>query len=262
MGQDQGRRWRGAVLIGAVLLLGGCETRSISNSGYAGAGGYGGRSPFYQGELTEFDLLGVDVSRPASDEEIAQALDQRQKVGVRRGGAMMVIQSGALIPDDAMVKELERYFSVLPFTGVPMRRDQPSYAVAGSAVSPSAVDQRVTNYARALRLAAAKSGADVIFCYWGMVESAVEREPTKAVSWVPLIGSTIPDEAQVMRIRLKVALIDVRTGHWSMFVPDSFVDTTLSASLTRAANDQRQVESLKQQAYRSAVEAFLAKYAG
>jgi len=262
MGQYRGRHCRGVMLIGLVLLLGACETRSISNSGYVGAGGYGGRSPFYRGELTEFDLLGVDVSRPASDDEIAHALDQRQTVGVRRGDAIMVIQSGALIPDDAMVKELERYFSVMPFTGVTMLHDRPLYAAPGSALSATAADERVNNYARALRLAAAKSGADVIFCYWGMVESAVEREPTKAVSWVPIVGSAIPDEAQVMRIRLKVALIDVRTGHWSMFVPASYVDTSLSASMTRAASDQRQVETLKQQAYQSAVEAFLAKYAG
>ncbi len=47
-----------------------------------------------------------------------------------------------------------------------------------------------------------------------------------------------------------------------MVVPDSYVDSTLSASLTRASSDQRQVERLKQQACKTAVEAFLAKYAG
>ena len=262
MGQGSGLRLPAIVLLGAVLLLGACETRSISNSGYAGPGG-GRGNPFYQGELTEFDLLGIDVSRSASDEDIVRELDKRQKVGVHRGGTMMVIQSGALIPDDAMVKQLDRYFAVMPFTGIPLvHRDEPLYHTATLGPSPVVTDERITNYARALRLAAAKSGADVIFCYWGLIESAVEREPTKAVSWVPFIGAAVPDEAQLMRIRLKVAVIDVRTGQWSMFVPDAYVDSALSASLTRASSDQHQVELLKQQAYKSAVEAFVEKYAG
>jgi hypothetical protein len=259
------RRLAVAATLAAVLVLCGCAERSISDSGYAGDGrGYYGNgnrgNPFYKGELTEFDLLGIDVSQPASDEEIAQQLAQHNRIGLRRGGAMMALQSGALMPDDQMVAALGRYFSVVPFTGVPLvSHEAPSYAANG--VSPRITDERITNYARALRLAAAKSGAEVIFCYWGVLDSAVEREPTKVVSWVPLVGAVIPDETQLMRIRLKVALIDVRTGHWSMFAPEAFVDSALSASLIRAQRDQKQVAALKEKAYKAAVEAFVARYA-
>jgi hypothetical protein len=259
MGQVMVRRFEAVAVLAALLLLCGCETRSISDSGYNPHGGRG--NPFYSGELTEFDLLGIDVSKPASEEEIAEQLTKRQRVGLHRGGAMMVIQSGALIPDDQMMKELDRYFSVVPFTGVPLvERERPSY-YASSAPSPMVHDERITNYAKALRLAAAKSGADVILCYWGMIESAVEREPTKAISWIPLIGSVVPDENQLMRIRLKVAVIDVRTGQWSMFSPDAYVDSALSASLIRAQTDQKQVAALKEKVYKAAVDAFVAKYA-
>lgn len=65
-----------------------------------------------------------------------------------------------------------------------------------------------------------------------------------------------------MRIRLKVAIIDVATGSWSMFAPDAVVDASLSASLNRAGADQGQVEALKAEAYKAAVEALVAKYAG
>jgi hypothetical protein len=257
------RRLGWAALLAAVLLLCACETRSISNSGYAGdgRGSYGGRgNPFYKGELSEFDLLGIDVSRPASDEEIAQQLAGHRKINLRRGATMMAMQSGAPLPDDQMVTALDRYFAVVPFSGVPpARAEATSYAANG--VSPKLADEPITSYARALRLAAAKSGAEVIFCYWGVLESTVEREPTKVVSWVPLVGSVIPDEVQLMRIRLKVALIDVRTGQWSMFAPEAFVDRALSASLIRAQSDQKQVEALKAQAYNAAVAAFVARYA-
>ena len=256
------RRLGLAALLAAVLVLGGCETRSISDSGYAGDRGYYGNrgNPFYKGELSEFDLLGIDVSQPASDEEIAQQLAAHHRLALRKGGSLMAIQSGALMPDDQMVAALGRYFSVVPFSGVPQVRPEAA-SYAANAVSPRIGDERITNYARALRLAAAKSGAEVIFCYWGVIDSAVEREPTKVVSWVPLVGAVIPDETQLMRIRLKVALIDVRTGHWSMFAPEAFVDSALSASLIRAQRDQQQVELLKDKAYKAAVEAFVARYA-
>lgn len=260
MRQGMARRLGGAALIGALLLvLGACSTRSISDSGYDPNGARG--NPFYAGELTEFDLLGIDVSRPATDDEIAEQLAKRQKVALHKGGSIMVIQSGALIPDDQMVKELDRYFSIVPFTGVPLvERARPSsYSSVSS--SPLVHDERVTNYAKALRLAAAKSGADVIFCYWGMIETAVEREPTKAISWLPLIGSAVPDETQLMRIRLKVAVIDVRTGQWSMFSPEPSVDSALSAALIRAQSDEHQVALIKEKVYRAAVEAFVARYA-
>jgi hypothetical protein len=254
------RRLGVAALLAVVLLLCGCAQRSISDSGYAG-NDYGGRgNPFYQGEITEFDVLGIDVAQPASDEEIARQLAGHSRIGLRKGGAMMAMQSGAPMPDNQMVAALDRYFSVVPFTGIPLvRHEPPSYGNAG--VSPKLTDERITNYARALRLAAAKSGAEVIFCYWGVLDSAIEREPTKVVSWIPLIGSVIPDETQLMRIRLKVALIDVRTGHWSMFAPEAYVDSALSASLIRAQTDQKQVAALKEKAYQAAVEALVAKYA-
>src|SRR5258708_3720390 len=252
------RRLGMVALLAVVFLLCGCETRSISDSGYGGDGAR--RNPFYQGEINEFDVLGIDVSQPATDEEIAQQLADHHKIGLRKGGAMMAIQSGAPMPDNEMVAALDRYFSVVPFTGVPLVRNDRSY-YASTGASSKLTDERITNYARVLRLAAAKSGAAVIFCYWGVLDSAVEREPTKVVSWVPLVGAVIPDETQLMRIRLKVALIDVRTGHWSMFAPEAYVDSALSAALIRAQADQKQVALLKEKAYKAAVEAFVARYA-
>jgi hypothetical protein len=247
MGQVVARRFRGVAFLGAVLLLlGGCATRSISDSGFNADRGSG--NPFYRGELTEFDVLGIDRDKPVSEEEIAKELARRQKVALPKGGSLMLVQSGAQIPDDQMVKELDRYFTVVPFTGVP--------------VTPArAGDGQSSGYAAMLRLAAAKSGSDVILCYWGIVETAVDREPSKVISWVPLVGAAIPDETQLMRIRIKVAVIDVGSGRWSMFSPNAPVDEALSTALARVASDQKQVAALKEKVYKAAVEAFVARYA-
>ena len=45
-------------------------------------------------------------------------------------------------------------------------------------------------------------------------------------------------------------------------LPDAFVDSSLSASLNRASSDQEQVQLLKEQAYKAAAEAFVARFAG
>ncbi|HEX7967145.1 MAG TPA: hypothetical protein VF502_02915 [Stellaceae bacterium] len=243
-----------AALLGAVMLLCGCGTRPISNSGYA-AQRNGGENPFYRGELTEFDVLGIDFGNPTTDQDIAQQLANHRKVVLRKGAPIMIIQSGAQIPDDAMVRALERDFAVIPFSGVPVAR-----RVAGASAAVPAVDTQAADYARALRLVAAKAGAEAVFCYWGVLESAKDREPTKAITWVPLVGSVIPDEAQHMRIRLEVAVIDVRTGSWSMFAPEAHTDSTMSASRNREASDQGQVMMLKERAYQSAAAKLLAKY--
>lgn len=249
------RAWKGAITLAVAVLVAGCTVRSISNSGYPG--GRGADNPLYQGELTEFDVLGIDLSRPISSAEISEEFRTYSRLTVKKGSAVMVIQSGAMIPDEPMLRELSRYFAATPFSGVPLRRpglSAPRHAVDIAPTSPE-------NYAMALRLAAAKGGYRTIYCYWGVIESAVENHATKAISWVPILGLAIPDETQQMRIRLKVAVVDVKSGRWSIFAPASFEDQTLSASLGRASSDQGQVALLKERAYKVAVADFVKAYA-
>lgn len=241
--------WRVALaMVVVALIVVGCETRSISNSGYRGQG-----NPFYKGELTEFDVLGIDPARPVSNEDIAAALASAGRPKVRIGSGLLVVQSGAAFPDDLMMREFGRQFSVTPFSGIPLARaDGPAPSITAPAGG---------NYAGALRLAAARAGNDFVICYWGVLESAREGQVTKVVSWVPLVGMAIPDETQRMRIRMKIVVIDVRTGAWSMFVPDNFEDTGLSAAVFRAESDQTQVALLKEKAYKAAVADFVKRYA-
>ncbi|MDA0338365.1 MAG: hypothetical protein O2910_00710 [Proteobacteria bacterium] len=155
----------------------------------------------------------------------------------------MLIQSGADIPDGELVAEMERYYRVSVFSGAPDHD-------AGDAGSIYISDK---NYANALQSAAEQGGIDHIVCVWGFVEDLRDRKAGKTISWVPILGSIVPDEEQHMSIRLKVAVVDVRTGRWDIFSPPVYDTSRFSSHITREDVDQEQVSSLKGQAYYAAV---------
>lgn len=226
-----------------VAVLSGCATRSISDSGYRAESRYGSRTstnPLYKGELSEFEILGIDPQAKVSADEIAKAFEAKQPLKLPKGSSVMLIQSGASIPDESMVKALENYYNVSVFSGVP---------VSGT-----------NNFSMPLRLAAAKGGFEKIVVYWGLLETAQKGLGTKAVSWVPFVGGVIPDQSQEMRIRLKVAVVDVKTGQWDMFSPEPYQDEATSARYAREASDQDQVGILKKKAYESAAHDLVKRY--
>jgi hypothetical protein len=246
-----------SVLILTCALVAGCQknTRSISHSEYPQKGAYCGPGPRegfsdpafeYRGELSEFDVLGIPRGEFTSDADIRRALEASKPVRLRSGSSILLIQSGALFPDGAMVTEMSKYFRVVPFSGVPTVRKLGSGALLTDSPDPE-------SYSKSLRLTAARGGTDFIVCYWGMLESENDRLPTKTVSWVPIVNWLVPDEKQHMRIQLKVALVDVRSGNWSVFSPKPFNDARITTSPRRGAVDQKQVERLKNLAYESSV---------
>ncbi len=237
------------LLVCATIVLMGCSStqRSISNSGpvldsrysSSGHGAETGSSFAYQGELREFDLLGVDRDRFVTDEEIYKTLSNATTVRLKEGQKIMLIQSGAVFPDSEMVAELATHFRVVPFSGVPTGRMQEA---ANESDQPA--------YARTFRLAAAQAGAEHIVCYWGALESMRTDMNTKTISWIPFAGWVIPDENQAMRIQLKLAVIDVKTGSWTTVASRSVVDqNSRSNRFNRDRADQEQVQELKELAY-------------
>jgi len=220
--------WPLAALL--LLSLAGCGTRSISDSGYRG-GYWGGRNDdnrLYRGELSEFDVLGIDRGHAIAEGAVQASLGAHERPVIARGASIMLIQSGAMFPDEPMVQALEARYAVGQFSGIPEERPQ---VAAVAPIAPA-------SYAMALRLAAARGGYDKIVAYWGVLETAQEGIGTKVVSWVPIVGNFIPDETQRMRIRLKFAVIDVKTGQWDLYAPEPLEDDSISASLNRTSSKE------------------------
>lgn len=208
--------------------------------------GYQGGDYAYRGELSEFDVIGIESGREVSEAEIKDALAKPyERKLLQRGAPVMLIQSGAAFPDEAMMARLRDLFSVTAFSGVPRNEKE---------------KEKEQNYSGSLRLAAAQGGVGTIIVYWGVLESGIEDLATKTVSWVPIVGRAVPDETQQMRIRIKVAVIDVESGRWEMFTPESFGDKALSARINRRNADQAQVQALKALAYEAAAGEIAARF--
>lgn len=226
-----------AALVLFALALGGCA-RSISNSGYVDPD-YPYQSvgnPLYRGEIDELDLIVPPSTAGAATNDIAKALAVSDPVRADLGASLLVVQSGAIIPDAPMMQALGSHFRPAPFSGLPSQRGDSTAGQPGS-------------YGERLRLAAANGGYRQILVYWGMLETAQINGPTKIISWVPIVGSFVPDESQKMRIQLKAVLIDVASGRWRMFQPMPLEDSAISAEINRESSDQDQVALLKEAGY-------------
>lgn len=245
----------------ASLLFAGCtrSIRSISNTAPEnswGANPVAGSVPnpvfAYRGELSEFDVLGITRSEIVSDSEIQQTLDNAKQVRLRPHSSILLIQSGAAFPDGEMMSALQTNFAVVPFSGAPPSR-RSRFGSSTESVDPE-------SYSKSLRLAAARGGNDFILCYWGILESENERLATKTVSWVPVVHWVVPDERQHMRIRVKLALVDVRSGNWTIFSPKPIENRRFSTSPHREVVDQKQIEELKKEAYQASVKDLIAEH--
>jgi hypothetical protein len=242
----------------ACVSLAGCahEMRSISHSGHQEeSGAIFNRCPDgnsdaafqYRGELSEYDVLGLSRTEPTSEADITRALENAEPLRLRPGNSILLIQSGSLLPDAAMVSELSRQYRVLPFSGVPTLHRSDTGSRQTESFDPE-------GYSKSLRMAAARAGADFVLCYWGRLESATDRLPTKNVSWLPVVHWLVPDEKLHTRIQLKIALVDVRSGKWSLLSPKSFETAGITTSPHRATTEQKQVEQLKRLAYKASAD--------
>ena len=238
-------------IVGLLLvLLAGCQTRSISDSGYD-------HNPSYRGELSELAVLGVNSQAEdiISDEDIQAALNRSNPISLKQGDKIVLVQSGAVFPDELMMEQAKQLFVVVPLSGVPDGNAQ--YARFNMAETQN---KKATTLDRELRYAAAQAGARTLIVYWGFLESEREGNVSKSVSWVPIVGSIFPDEKQHMRIRLKAAVIDVATGGWELLMPEVYADEQITSGLSRERKDQDQVALLKAQAYKRLIEDIQTRY--
>lgn len=229
-------KFRSLLPLGAVallLLLAACETRSISNSAYDDRSA----NHEFRGELNEWQVLGVASTEAVSEEAIASAMSRHAQFALRPGSSVVLIQSGARYPDSPMHEQMRRSFHVIPMSGIP---DRAGYARDTEGTSP---------LGSRLRLAAAQAGADTLIVYWGQLEIVRDGHAGRAVSWIPLVGWTVPDETRHARVTLKAAVIDVATGNWQFVTAAPQGEEAGASPSNRRDRDRELVALVKEEGY-------------
>ena len=188
--------------------------------------------------LKELDVLGMKAGDDVTDEDIERILDETRTLKIKAGSNLLLVQSGVESPDPQMVEELAATFNVIPHTGIPSEiTSDPSASIS-----------------KALRLAGAQSKAEAILVYWGKLEMKRDEFPTHIVSWVPVVDFMVPDEHQAMRMSLKLALVDVRTGNWATFRTEAVESTAVTTRFAREHDQKRPLEPVKRKLYSSAAQ--------
>jgi hypothetical protein len=207
------------LLLCALLLLPACATRSISDAGYPHAPG--NRNALYRGELSDFDVVGRAALGGAGGE-----------LALRPRARVLVVQSGALFPDEVMMAALGEHFETGAASGVP--------------VSDGYGDQ-------GMLAAAARGGFDAVVAYWGMLESQQESD---ASAWVPVAGLFFDSTTQAMRLRLRV--VDPKTGQWRSLLTTPLDDQRRTSLAGSESSDRAQVDAVKRAGYAAATAAVAA----
>ncbi len=205
--------------------LASCSVTSISNTG---------SNALYRGELSESDVLGITGSSPVS------LAAPGNWTPPRSGSRILLVQSGAMMPDAALLQSFEKHFDVVTFSGLASDYDR---------WDNSKEKKHETPPARKLRAAAAAAGAQHIVCVWGLVDSEDVEHATKAVSWVPIAGNLVPAKTEHMRISLKAGIIDTASGRWDSVSHYTPVSKATSSELGRSARRTQQIEASKADGY-------------
>jgi hypothetical protein len=229
-----------AIFAISMVLLAGCASHSSTDYHRAD---YSSRKVkgFNGNELCEMDVVGAALEKTPSDKDIANALDRSADVQFKLGDSVLVIQSGQPVPDARMVSEVNKHYRAIPFSGI--RSDWARH-------NP---DDREDHYSKSLRMAAAQAGAQKILCYWGNLEVAKHDLSTKTITWLPVVDVIIPDQKDNVRVHLKLALVDVRTGAWSFFRTQPVQAQVITTGWAREHLEIPEVRELQQKSYVVAV---------
>lgn len=248
-----------------LMFLTGCQSPTVTQQAIERY-----RLNDFSRELTEMELLGITLRESIDEGKITQALNEEHiPIRLHKGDRLLVVQSGADMPDEQMTALLETTFTTQPFTGITEYKrttPEPDYMLIArlfiaAAKEAAKKDTANTNeqatpapdFAQVLRFAAVRSDIKTIMVYWSILESGIVNHQTKLVSWLPIVGTIIPDETRYLRIRTKVCLIDTQTGHWQAFTPKTFNNKQLTTFIDRHTAHEKQVENLKAMAYQNTV---------
>lgn len=257
------------VLVSGSLLLAGCK------SSYIDARKTGPASPRTEPsspvQLTDQDVFGNELTLDITEEDIQNAVEEAQgSFEIPLYSAVVLVKSGSRAPDAMMQKEMQKYYRVSTFSGIPaVRKKHTVQSVkpvkeADSDTVESYTDGKSgvinANYMQALRYVSAKGRHKAIVVYWGEMETGKYNSTAKEMVWKKYNGEKLVGAS--LRYLIRFALVDVASGEWATYSP---VNTELLAVPLTVKTDgtdatEQQIISLEQTTSKMVVEDLVNRY--
>ncbi|HDC4378003.1 TPA: hypothetical protein O8L29_002166 [Enterobacter hormaechei] len=222
-------------------------------------------------QLTDRDVFGDELTLDITEEDIENAVEEASNgFEIPQNSAIILVESGSRAPDVIMQKEMQRYYRVSTFSGIPVARKKRAVKPATPAKETDSDTENFSdskngvinaNYMQALRYIGAKGRQKNIVVYWSELEAGKYNAAIKEVVWKKYTGGNVSGSS--LRYLIRFALVDVATGEWATYSP---ANTELMAVPLTGKTDnkkdmtEQQIADLKKKTCKMVVEDLVNRY--
>lgn len=208
-------------------------------------------------QLTDKDIFGNETTLAVSEEDIQAALEG-EKFSLPLDSAVILIQSGNRAPEMVMQQEMNRYYRISTFSGIPDRKKAMSCNKVKNEEGEIVASENM-NYMQALRYIAAKGQQKAIIVYWDTLQSGKYDTTTKNMIWSDYRNEKL-STATSLRYLVRFALVDVATGEWVTWSPVNYEYHTLQPLTGQISVTEQQITLLKQKTFATVVKDMVNRY--
>ena len=258
--------FRDAIVLSLMsLLLTGCMSKSSIDAKKTGAVSSKTINSKDSGVyLTDKDIFGNETTLAVSEEDIQAALEG-DEFRVPLNSRVILVQSGNRAPESIMQQEMNKFYVVTTFSGIPDRqkiggcnKDKNKDENQDGAIAEN------MNWMQALRFVAAKGHQKAIVVYQNTLQAGKYDSELKSIVWSDYKNEKLTD-AISLRYLVRFTLVDVATGEWATWSPVNYVYKVLPplpAKKQNSATDvtEQQITQFKQRAYTSMVKDLVNRY--
>lgn len=225
------------LILAITLPLSSCLTTSLSDP--TGSG--------HQKDLNLYELTGDRPQAQVSEKDIRAALGGRSGTLPRRGGKILLVQSGAQQPDEELAKAFGLLGQPVSWTGLSQEKERSGNADKdnkdASAAAAGAIGRR-------LRLVAAQQGCSHVVVVFGEIQSAYQTLATDSlVGWLPVVGDVVPGEHSGTRLFVQALVLETATPRYTVVTASPREESGLTTTRGGDAAKTRRSERMKKLIY-------------
>lgn len=207
--------------------------------------------------LADKDIFGNETTLAVSEEDIQAALEG-EAFRVPLNSAVILVQSGSRAPDSAIQQEMNKYYTLSTFSGIPDRQKTLS---CNKDENGEVVASENMNYMQALRYVAAKGHQKAIIVYQDILQTGKYDTTTKTTLWSDYKNEKLSGATSV-RYLIRFTLVDVATGEWANWTPVNYEYSAVNPLSGKTGTEipDEQLAQLKQKTYATAVKDLVNRY--